>query len=222
MVRARSRNVDPALVVRLAEEHGTPYYLYDAARIRARVDDLAAFDVLRFAQKACSNLNILRLLREAGCVVDSVSQGEIERAVRAGFSGGGEPSGIVFTADVIDEATLDLCVEMNIPVNAGSPDMLEQLGRRSPGHRVWLRVNPGFGHGHSRQTNTGGEWSKHGIWHEYLDEALRLLLAAGATEPSEDASEGLGADPVPGAAKKTARSKCCKVLYLLRRVFNTQ
>jgi len=40
-----------------------------------------------------------------------------------------------------------------------------------------------------------------------LDEALRLLLAAGATEPSEDASEGLGADPVPGAAKKTARSK---------------
>ena len=40
-----------------------------------------------------------------------------------------------------------------------------------------------------------------------LDEALRLLLAAGATEPSEDASQGLGADPVLGAAKKTARSK---------------
>jgi diaminopimelate decarboxylase len=38
---------------------------------------------------------------------------------------------------------------------------------------VWLRVNPGFGHGHSRKTNTGGEWSKHGIWHAYLDEALR-------------------------------------------------
>jgi hypothetical protein len=34
-------------------------------------------------------------------------------------------------------------------------------------------VNPGFGHGHSRKTNTGGEWSKHGIWHAYLDEALR-------------------------------------------------
>jgi len=36
-------------------------------------------------------------------------------------------------------------------------------------------VNPGFGHGHSRKTNTGGEWSKHGIWHAYLDEALRLV-----------------------------------------------
>ena len=59
-----------------------------------------------------------------------------------------------------------------MPVNAGSPDMLAQLGQRHPGHRVWLRVNPGFGHGHSRKTNTGGEWSKHGIWHAHLDEAM--------------------------------------------------
>ena len=167
--------VDPALVVRLAREYGTPFYLYDAAQIRSRVAALADFDVLRFAQKACSNLHILRLLRAQGCAVDSVSEGEIQRALRAGFRGSGEPSGVVYTADVVDEATLDLCVDAEVPVNAGSSDMLEQLGRRHPGHRVWLRVNPGFGHGHSRKTNTGGEWSKHGIWHESLDEALRNI-----------------------------------------------
>ena len=33
-------------------------------------------------------------------------------------------------------------------------------GEGAPGHRVWLRINPGFGHGHSRKTNTGGEHSK--------------------------------------------------------------
>jgi diaminopimelate decarboxylase len=60
-------------------------------------------------------------------------------------------------------------------MNAGSADMLEQLGRRRRGHRVWLRVNPGFGHGHSRKTNTGGESSKHGIWHAHLDEALKHI-----------------------------------------------
>jgi diaminopimelate decarboxylase len=60
-------------------------------------------------------------------------------------------------------------------MNAGSTDMLEQLGRRRSGHRVWIRVNPGFGHGHSHKTNTGGEWSKHGIWYEHLGEALRLV-----------------------------------------------
>ncbi|MBP8145254.1 MAG: diaminopimelate decarboxylase, partial [Inhella sp.] len=47
-----------------------------------------------------------------------------------------------------------------------------------PGHAVWLRLNPGFGHGHSRKTNTGGEHSKHGIWHEDLGEALAVLRQA--------------------------------------------
>ncbi|MEZ5702552.1 MAG: hypothetical protein R3E42_12350 [Burkholderiaceae bacterium] len=48
-------------------------------------------------------------------------------------------------------------VRHQIPVNAGSIDMLGQLGQRSHGHLVWLRINPGFGHGHSNKTNTGGE-----------------------------------------------------------------
>jgi diaminopimelate decarboxylase len=164
---------DAALVTRLAQEHGTPYYLYDAEVMRERVASLRAFDVVRFAQKACSNVHILRLLREEGCAVDAVSLGEVERAVRAGFDGRGDPAGLVYTADVIDEETLERVLELDLPVNAGSPQMLEQVGRSRAGHRVWIRVNPGFGHGHSRKTNTGGEWSKHGIWHEYLDEALR-------------------------------------------------
>jgi diaminopimelate decarboxylase len=165
--------VDPAQIARVAREHGTPYYLYDAGVMRERLGSLSAFDVVRYAQKACSNIHILRLLREAGALVDAVSLGEIERALRAGFDATGEPAGLVYTADVLDPVTLARVVELGIPVNAGSADMLEQLGRRAPGHRVWIRVNPGFGHGHSRKTNTGGPVSKHGIWHEYLDEALR-------------------------------------------------
>jgi diaminopimelate decarboxylase len=163
----------PDLLHRLAAEHGTPYYLYDAGTILERLSALRAFDVVRYAQKASSNVHVLRLLREAGACVDAVSLGEIERALRAGYQGKGEPAGVVYTADLIDDATLDRVTELDVPVNAGSADVLEQLGRRAPGHRVWIRVNPGFGHGHSRKTNTGGPWSKHGIWHEYLDEALR-------------------------------------------------
>jgi diaminopimelate decarboxylase len=143
--------------------------------IRARIADLRAFDVIRYAQKACSNIHLLRLMHAEGVLVDAVSNGEIERALRAGYTGAGEPAGVVYTADVIDEATLDRVIELDVPVNAGSVDMLEQVGRRKSGHRVWVRVNPGFGHGHSRKTNTGGPWSKHGIWHEYLDEALRQV-----------------------------------------------
>jgi diaminopimelate decarboxylase len=53
--------------------------------------------------------------------------------------------------------------------------MLEQLGQAHRGHPVWLRINPGFGHGHSRKTNTGGEQSKHGIWFEELPNALKII-----------------------------------------------
>ena len=52
---------------------------------------------------------------------------------------------------------VDLVVERDIHVNCGSPDMIEQLGARVSGREITLRINPGFGHGHSQKTNTGGE-----------------------------------------------------------------
>ena len=169
------KSVDAGQIRRLAETFGTPCYVYTADVIREQIRSLAAFDVVRYAQKACSNLHILRLMREQGALVDAVSLGEIERALRAGFRPGSEPAELVYTSDVIDGATLERVVTLGIPVNAGSEDMLDQLGRRRRGHPVWLRVNPGFGHGHSRKTNTGGASSKHGIWHENLDGALKRL-----------------------------------------------
>jgi diaminopimelate decarboxylase len=166
----------------LATEHGTPLWVYDAATIRQRIHDLKRFDTVRFAQKANSNLHLLRLMREQGVVVDAVSRGEIVRALAAGYTAQANAvgaSGIVFTADLFDQATLDTVVQHGIPVNAGSIDMLGQLGARSPGHRVWLRINPGFGHGHSNKTNTGGEHSKHGIWHTELPVALAAIQQHG-------------------------------------------
>lgn len=162
-------------LLRLLAEFGCPVWVYDAQIVREKIAALHQFDVVRFAQKACSNIHILRLMREQGVKVDSVSLGEIERALAAGFDPKTDPDAIVFTADLIDDATLARVHELQIPVNAGSVDMLEQLGQVSPGHRVWLRVNPGFGHGHSQKTNTGGENSKHGIWYADMPAALEVL-----------------------------------------------
>ena len=161
----------------LAQRYSGPFWAYDAEIIQQRIAQLSAFDVVRFAQKACSNIHILRLMRAAGVKVDSVSLGEIERVLVAGFQPGGED--IVFTADVLDSPTLARIAELKVPVNAGSVDMLHQLGTVSPGHSVWLRINPGFGHGHSQKTNTGGENSKHGIWHSDLPLALAAIQQHG-------------------------------------------
>ena len=159
----------------------TPCWIYDAATIRQQISRLRQFDVIRFAQKASSNIHILQLMREQGVLVDSVSLGEIERALAAGYQPDQNvhAAPIVFTADVLDRQTLARVTELNIPVNCGSPQMLQQLGDAKQGHPVWLRINPGFGHGHSRKTNTGGEQSKHGIWHEQLDASLRIIQATG-------------------------------------------
>jgi diaminopimelate decarboxylase len=179
----------PDLLRELAAAHGTPLWVYDAATIRDRIARLRAFDTIRFAQKACSNTHLLRLMRGQGVAVDAVSAGEIERALHAGFAGlpaDAAPdltSGIVFPADLIDRPTLALVAQHRIPVNAGSVDMLDQLGQvlgpQARGHRVWLRINPGFGHGHSRKTNTGGEHSKHGIWPADLPSALASITRHG-------------------------------------------
>lgn len=115
-------------LLRLPVEFGCPVWVYDAQIIRRQIAALKQFDVVRFAQKACSNIHILRLMREQGVKVDSVSLGEIERALAAGYNPQTHPDDIVFTADVIDQATLERVSELQIPVNAGSVDMLDQLG----------------------------------------------------------------------------------------------
>jgi diaminopimelate decarboxylase len=161
-------------IPQLARQFGTPAYIYDAATICRRIADLAAFDVIRYAQKACSNLAILDLVRRNGVLIDSVSAGEIHRAIAAGFKPGQRmhPTEIVYTADIFDREALDTVARHDIHVNCGSPDMIDQYGERMPGRGITLRINPGFGHGHSQKVNTGGAQSKHGIWHEQLEDCI--------------------------------------------------
>jgi len=161
----------------LAREFGTPTFVYDAAVIRQRLSELAAFDVVRYAQKACSNLAILDLVRRHGALVDAVSAMEIRRALAAGYTTAdytteSSPPPIVYTADIFDTDALELCIEHGIHVNCGSADMIDQLGSRTPDREITLRINPGFGHGHSQKTNTGGKQSKHGIWHDQIGQCL--------------------------------------------------
>ncbi len=197
-------------VPELARRFGTPVYVYDAAKIAERIADLAAFDVVRYAQKACSNLAIVDLVRRRGALVDCVSAGEVHRAMAAGFKPGQEvhPPEIIYTADIFDRDALDYVVEHDIHVNCGSPDMIEQYGERRgptaasrqyprPGartHSITLRINPGFGHGHSQKVNTGGAQSKHGIWHEQIEECIERAQKYGLTISGLHMHIGSGTD----------------------------
>ncbi|CAG9804542.1 unnamed protein product [Chironomus riparius] len=172
----RSKVITESKLIELSEKLNSPFWAYDGNIIKDQINKLRNFDVIRYAQKACSNINILKLVKECGTKIDSVSFGEIERALQSGFVPGTRENEIVYTADIIDNETCERVLEMNIPVNAGSIDMLRELGRRNAiNHPIWIRINPGFGDGHSKKTNTGGENSKHGIWFEDLPEAINVI-----------------------------------------------
>lgn len=178
------------LLTALAGEHGTPLYVYDLDLVAARARDLAAFDVVRYAQKANGNGALLARLAHEGLSVDAVSAGELLRAFRAGFP----PERVVFTADLFERAALELVREHRVHSNLGSADMIEQLAAVAPDSAVTLRVNPGFGHGHDRKVATGGPASKHGVWHAELPAALERCARAGLTVTGLHVHVGSGSD----------------------------
>ncbi|MFC1484029.1 diaminopimelate decarboxylase [Candidatus Neomarinimicrobiota bacterium] len=186
----KTRLLPDKLLQDLASEFGTPLYVYHTDVIQQQVENLRGFDVIRYAVKAISNIHLLKWLRTLGVEVDTVSAGEVHRVLSAGFT----EQEIVFTADLFDHFILDLLQQHEIHVNLGSPDMIEQYAAIRPGSKVTLRVNPGFGHGHDRKVSTGGEESKHGIWHEQLPDMKEKIAKAGLTVTGIHIHIGSGSD----------------------------
>jgi diaminopimelate decarboxylase len=177
--------VDPAQypLARLADQIGTPFYLYDAAVLRERLRALQALTegpqlCCRYAVKANSSRKVLELVRAAGLWIDAVSGNEVLRSLRAGFPGGNDPPVVMLTTDVFRDNALTVVLEHHVLPNLGSPGLIREL--RDAGYKgpIGLRVNPGFGHGHVKAVDTGGPSSKHGIWHEDVGEARALAAAA--------------------------------------------
>ena len=177
---------DPALLQRLAETVGTPFWIYDAGLLRERIGEIRELTDLpgvqaRFAMKACPATKVLREMAEAGIWIDAVSGNEVLRALHAGHAAGMEPPVICFTADVFRDNALAVVLEHGVLPNIGSPGMIDELARAGYRGKVSLRINPGFGHGHVNSCDTGGPSSKHGIWHADAADAAERAAAAGMT-----------------------------------------
>ncbi|MEM9883514.1 MAG: diaminopimelate decarboxylase [Planctomycetota bacterium] len=172
--------------------HGSPTWVYDAATIERRIAEVNAFDTVRYAQKANSNLAVLALMRRRGVKVDAVTAGELHRARLTGYTLGSDD--VVYTADLFDDDAIGVIRQHGVPVNVGSPDMIDQLAGYGLDVPITLRINPGFGHGHSQKVNTGGEASKHGIWHTQIADCLAAAKRHGLTVRGLHMHIGSGAD----------------------------
>jgi diaminopimelate decarboxylase len=193
-------NLDSYPLSQIAARVGTPFFLLDAEILRANLRRLQALVegpqvVARYAMKANSVRQVLELVCQAGLWIDAVSGNEVLRAMRAGFPGGTEPPRIMLTADVFRDNALEVLQQNHILPNLGSPGMIRQLaaaGYRGP---IAVRANPGFGHGHVQACDTGGPSSKHGVWHEDLDDLRQTAAAAGLKIVALHAHVGTGPQP---------------------------
>ena len=160
---------DTVPLSKVAEAEGTPVYVYSAAVVRER---FTAFDrafaphphTVHYALKANSTLGLLRVLRGLSASADANSGGEIEVALRAGFT----PPQIVFTGVGKRPDELARAVALGVrAINAESAGELERLDAiaRAQGRTVAvaLRVNPDIEATTHPHIATGSRRNKFGV-----------------------------------------------------------
>ncbi|MCG8408700.1 MAG: diaminopimelate decarboxylase [Phycisphaerales bacterium] len=156
-------------VTRIADNVGTPAYVYSAATFLHHYDAVtkafAALDpVICYSIKSCANLHICRLLRDRGAGFDVVSGGELVRALEAGA----DPAKIVFAGVGKTDEEIHGAIDAEIGwFNVESEAELENLiaiaESRRAAVRAALRVNPDVDPKTHRYTSTGKKETKFGV-----------------------------------------------------------
>lgn len=171
---------------RIAAEVGTPVYVYSSATIERHyrlfdsamrgIDPTAPAPHVFYAVKANGNLGVLKTLAALGAGADTVSEGEVRKALAAGFA----PEKIVFSGVGKSESELAFAVGAGIfQINIESESELEllskvaaRLGKRQ---EAVFRVNPDIGAGGHAKITTGSAANKFGV---SFEEASRLYARA--------------------------------------------
>jgi diaminopimelate decarboxylase len=158
-------NLQNISLTALANEFGTPLYVYDADKIIHQLKTLkTAFsnsDVkIKYAAKALTNLSILRLLRKYGSDVDVVSIQEAKLALRAGFN----PPQIMYTPSGVEFSEIMEAVEAGLTVNLDNLSVLHKFGEKyRDTYPCSIRLNPHIMAGGNYKISTGHSNSKFGI-----------------------------------------------------------
>jgi diaminopimelate decarboxylase len=156
-------------VERIAAEVGTPVYIYSRAtfidhlqKIQKAYSNLDT--TICYSVKACGNINILKILVEAGSGFDIVSGGELYRVLQAG----GEPSKIVYagvgkTDKEIIEALNARIGYFNIESEAEMGNLIQLAKEKNKQPKVAVRINPDVDPRTHRYTTTGKKETKFGV-----------------------------------------------------------
>jgi diaminopimelate decarboxylase len=160
----------------LAKQFGTPLYVYDGGKIQEQVRNLqqafAAVDLkIKYATKALSNINILKLLKQCGTGVDAVSIEEVKLCLHAGF----QPAEIMYTPSGVGIEELVEAVALGVVINIDSISLLRKFGKKFGGSvPVCIRLNPHIMAGGNIKISVGHIDSKFGISIQQIDEIVAV------------------------------------------------
>jgi len=154
----------------LVEEFGSPLYVYEEETLRARARELLEAIIypkreIKYACKANTNVEIMKIFREEGMSIDAVSPGEVYAALKAGFSA----DQILFTTNNATHEEIEYGISRGVKINVDSLSQLRFVGERHSGRDICVRINPNVGAGHHDHVITGGPESKFGIDYTKVD-----------------------------------------------------
>jgi diaminopimelate decarboxylase len=164
-------------LVKIADEFGTPLYVYDGDKIKEQYNKLtAAFKntdtVFFYACKALTNVNILKYIKLLGANIDCSSINEVKMALHAGFTA----ERILYTSNGIAFSEIEEAQSLGVIINIDSLSNLEKFGKKF-GHSypVGIRLRPNIMAGGNLKISTGHEKSKFGIPVEQIDKIISLV-----------------------------------------------
>jgi diaminopimelate decarboxylase len=164
-------------VEQLVAKFGTPLYVYDGDKIKHQYHRLrnafSSVDVrIKYACKALTNINILKLLQKEGSGCDTVSINEVKLALMAGF----EAKDIMYTPNSVAFSEIEEAMKLGVQLNLDSIPFLEEFGQKYGGSvPVSLRMNPHIKAGGNAKIQVGHIGSKFGISISQKEEVLAVV-----------------------------------------------
>lgn len=158
-----------------SENSVTPFYIYDMNYIIQKYERLKKcfpYEGVRvfYAMKANFNPHILRIMKENDFCLDTVSPAEVILAKKIGF----DCKNILFTANNMTDAEMQVVKEQGVLFNIDSLYRLEAYGKAYPGSEVCLRINPDVIAGETANVATAGDLSKFGILLGDVQKAVQI------------------------------------------------
>ena len=160
-----SKNLTHEQLIAIADEFGTPVYIYHAERIAEQYKKLKkAFSNCNarffYACKSLTNINVLKYMQSIGVSLDCVSVNEVKLGLMAGF----DKKDILYTPNCVDFEEVVAAKELGVNVNIDNISILEQFGHKfGNSYPVCIRLNPHIMAGGNYKISTGHIDSKFGI-----------------------------------------------------------